>query len=107
MDENVGLNLLLEAHGILSRNLIQKALECETDEQRRELLETFLTASNNLEKARNRIFNEGDPAVRDLITQLQDATTQLKDALEGQKKIGEVLGVLAAAVNIGKTLVSL
>ncbi len=107
MDEETSLELLREQHSTLSASYDALMAACKNDEQRTQLRRAKLRAAENLAEARLRIFEENDPAVRELTTRLKEIETQLKDALGAFQNVQRALDVATAAVDLGKRLIEL
>lgn len=104
---NEPLRELEDQYFVLRQNFEDVFDACQTEVQRDELRRRFATSRRNYQLSINKLFNESDQEVEDLLVQMKDATEQINASLQGLQNIVAVLGVITAAVKVGSTLAAL
>jgi shikimate kinase len=107
MAESNSFKVLKDQYFLLDRNFNKLFLACQTDEQRNQLRTAYVNSRDNFWEARNRVFQENDPLVRKLITDLKAAQKEIEQSLQNLKDIVKILQVITAAVHLGSSLITL
>ena len=107
MAESLGFRALKELYFALDKNFNKLFDACETDEQKDMLRQQYVNARDNFWEARNRVFISNDPQVKELISELQEATATIQELLEELEEIAKVLDLIKGAVCLGSSLVTM
>jgi hypothetical protein len=100
------LKLVEETYLLLTRNFNKLYEACKTEEQRNQLRQAYVQARDNFWEAQNRVFQENDPLVADIVKELSEAEEEIKRRLEDLKKIAQVLQAITKAVRLGSSLIT-
>lgn len=104
---NEPLRELEDQYFALRQNFEEFFDACQTDAQRDELRRRFATSRRNYQLSINKLFNESDQEVEDLLVKMKDGTEQINASLQNLQNIVAVLAVITAAVKVGSTLAAL
>jgi chromosome segregation ATPase len=80
---------------------------CKTDEQRAALQAAYASLRDNYNKAMNQRFEDNDPAIATLRSELQRGQEEIERSLTNLKDITAVIDSISSAVSIGTKLVEI
>src|ERR1041385_7827183 len=104
---NEPLRVLRDQYFLWRQNFEDLFNACQTDDQRDELRRRFATSRRNYQLSINKIFNESDQEVEDLIVRMKDGTDAINSSLQNLQNLVSVLSVITAAVKVGSSLAAL
>jgi hypothetical protein len=107
MPESQSFEALKEQYFTLDTSFNELLAACQDDDQRNLLRRDYVTARSNFLTARNRIFDDNDPMVSSLITEMAESQGKIEAALSGLQDIVTTLQIITAGVRLGSSLVSL
>lgn len=104
--ETTSMMALKDLYFLLDRNFNKIFAACKNDDERDLLRQAYVTSRDNFWEARNRIFVENDPHIVALNTELKAVDTDIKASLKAMKDAAKVLALVASAVRLGSTLLT-
>jgi hypothetical protein len=107
MAESLSFKNLKDQYFEIDKKFIDAFMACETDAQREQLKRDYVNARDNFWEARNRIFLDNDPLVKQMTKDLGKANAAIKEMLADLKDIVAVLDTITAGVRLGSSLITL
>lgn len=102
------LQALQDQYDLLTAELPKLLEACNGDATRMDQINTqYVTCSANYNTCVNTILNDGDPAVKGLVTQMNQAQAAIKAKVAVINDIAGVINTITTAVQFGTSLTSL
>lgn len=105
--DSTTLQNLQKLYFFLDQNFDDLIVKCTDDDQRQQLRHDYVVARDAFTKARNLVFQDGDPMVKSLNDQLTASQNTIEGMLTALQNIVNFLSLLTSAVNLAGRLVAL
>lgn len=107
MAESPSFKSLKDQYFLLDRNFNKLFSACTTGAQQDQLRRDYVNSRDNFWEARERIFAENEPLVKELNAEMKAAKDQISTMLTNLQNISQILNVITGAVRLGSSLITM